>query len=120
MPEDNKPGETGQTEVTNKPAEMGNVTEMGNVATAPISESEMADTEILLTKTIRIELDKVLQDHIKTMKPSREIALCRTKVEEAIMWAGMNLKRLNDGKTCYENSYKLNTIVDPMKDGVKL
>ena len=82
--------------------------------------TERIDHEILCTKEIRIELDKVLQNGIKNMPDSREIALCRTNVEQAIMWAGMNLKRLNDGKTCYENSYKLNTIVDPMRDGVKL
>lgn len=78
------------------------------------------DNEILATKAIRIACDKTLQELVKPMPLSREIALCRTKLEEAIMWAGMNLKRLNDGKTCYENSYKMNTIVEPMRDGVKL
>lgn len=78
------------------------------------------DREIIATKLIRISLDQVLRENIKTMPPSREIALCRTKVEEAIMWAGMNLKRLNDGRVAYPNSYIPNTTVDPMKDGVKL
>ena len=77
------------------------------------------EAEILFTKRIRINADKVLQD-AKEAPPSREMSLCITKLQEAIMWAGMNLKRLNDGVSCYPNGYKENTIVDPMEPPVKL
>lgn len=71
-------------------------------------------------KTLRVELDVSLQK-LKALPQSRETSLSITKIQEAIMWLGMDLKRLNDGVTCYPNSYNPNnTTIDPTADGLKL
>jgi hypothetical protein len=49
--------------------------------------------EIKENKDIRRHLDGVLQ-RVKGLSPSRERSLAITKIQEAIMWTGMDLKRL--------------------------
>lgn len=53
------------------------------------------DTEVIADKELRRDLDAQLQK-LKKQPPSRERALVITKLQEAIMWLGMDLKRLND------------------------
>ena len=78
------------------------------------------EREITEDKEIRRDLDSILQ-RLKGLMPSRERSLSITKIQEAIMWLGMDLKRLNDGISCYTESYNPNnTIVHPTSDGVKL
>lgn len=77
------------------------------------------DTEIILTKQARKDLDKVLQ-RIKELEPSRERSLVITKVQEAIMWLGMNLKQLNDTNP-YPDSYNPeNTKIESTADKLKM
>lgn len=77
------------------------------------------EEEIKSNKQIRVDLDKVLQE-LKELKGSRERSLSITKLQEAIMWLGMDLKRLN-APNPYPNSYKPeNTIIEPTADGLKL
>ena len=77
------------------------------------------DQEIIADKQLRVELDNMLQK-LKELPPSRERALSITKVQEAIMWLGMDLKRIGT-PTPYPNSKDpTNTIVDPTADGLKL
>ena len=53
-------------------------------------------------------------------RKSRERSLVITKLQEAIMWLGMDLKDLGAANP-YPNSYKPeNTIVEPTADGLKL
>jgi len=76
-------------------------------------------TPIIQTKEFRFRLDKILQE-IKEVKGSRENSLTITKLQEAIMWQGMELKRLGEA-TPYPNSYDAsNTVVEPTADGLKL
>ena len=92
----------------------------------PAHEQLAADTkadvlklDIIIDKEIRVELDRTLQK-LKAFGPSRERSLSITKLQEAIMWLGMDLKRL-DAPNPYPNSYKPeNVIVDPTADGLKL
>jgi hypothetical protein len=75
--------------------------------------------EILFDKSLRRELDGQLQQ-VKDLPCSRERSLCITKLQEAIMWLGMDLKRLG-GANPYPNSKNPdNAIVDPTTDGLKL
>lgn len=77
------------------------------------------EEEIVKTKELRVALDKNLQD-LKEFPSSREVSLSITKVQEGIMWLGMNLKRLNEPNP-YPNSYNpTNTIIEPTADNLKL
>jgi hypothetical protein len=76
------------------------------------------DAEILADKRTRIALDGILR-HMKAMEPSRERALAITKVQEAIMWLGMDLKRIGNPDP-YPDGYVENTKVAPTADGLKL
>lgn len=76
------------------------------------------EKEIISTKHCRVELDKILQQ-IKNLDSSRETSLAITKVQESIMWLGMNLKRLG-GINPYPDSYNTeNTNVEPTADNLK-
>lgn len=69
-------------------------------------------------KSLRVELDATLQK-VRTHS-SREVAISITKLQEAIMWLGMELKRLG-AVNPYPNSYKPeNTIVEPTADNLQL
>lgn len=79
----------------------------------------MADLEIVADKELRVALDEQLQ-RLKCFSPSRERSLAITKLQESIMWLGMDLKRLGQDSP-YVNSFKPeNTVVDPTADGLKL
>ena len=76
-------------------------------------------SEVTKTKELRVGLDRQLQE-LKDMPSSREVSLAITKTQEAIMWLGMNLKRLNETNP-YPNSYKPdNEIIEPTADGLKM
>lgn len=92
------------------------------------------DHHIASTKQFRQDLDGVLQrlklesnftnpaQGLPTgpTRGSRERSLAITKLQEAIMWLGMDLKELGT-PTPYPNSYNPeNTVVDPTADGLKL
>jgi hypothetical protein len=51
--------------------------------------------EIVANKQLRKDLDEKIQE-VKNLPPSRERSLAITKLQEAVMWLGMDLKRLND------------------------
>lgn len=51
--------------------------------------------EITENKRLRKELDEKIQE-VKNLPPSRERSLAITKLQEAVMWLGMDLKRLNN------------------------
>lgn len=85
------------------------------------SNSPQADTDagIIANKELRRDIDALLQK-LKALPPSRERALAITKLQEGIMWLGMDLKRLNE-PTPYPTSYDPSTTkVEPTADGLKL
>ena len=53
------------------------------------------DQEIIANKTARRDTDAIIQN-IKSLPPSRERSLSITKLQEGVMWLGMDLKRIND------------------------
>lgn len=78
------------------------------------------DAGIIADKELRVGIDALIQK-AKYLPASRERSLGITKLQEAVMWFGMDLKRLNDGRTCYPESYNpTNTVVEPCADGLKL
>lgn len=83
-----------------------------------MTEAE-TNEQICVVKAYRKTLDSVRVDLNTETTRSRERSLAVTKVDEAIMWLGMELKRLNDGKSPYKESYNpASSLVEPVPDGV--
>lgn len=77
------------------------------------------DGEIITNKELRRDIDAQIQK-VKGLPPSRERSIAITKLQEAVMWLGMDLKRLNE-PTPYPNSKgPSNTKIEPTADGLKL
>lgn len=75
------------------------------------------ENEIIATKQIRIDIDDIIR-RIKDMPVSAESHMSLIKLQEAIMWMGMNLKRLGTPNP-YPNSRNTNNEkVDKTADGL--
>lgn len=84
-----------------------------------IDQEEAHRKDVKADKLLRVGLDAQLQN-IKGCHGSRERSLAITKVQEAIMWLGMDLKRLNEPNP-YPNSYNpSNAKIEPTADNLKL
>ena len=83
------------------------------------------EAEIIANKELRRDIDTIIQ-RVKALPPSRERALSITKLQEGVMWLGMDLKRINETTpgslvNPYPNSKDpSNTKIDPTADGLKL
>lgn len=75
--------------------------------------------EIVNTKQLRKDIDEVLQ-RVKGLGQSRETSLAITKLQEATMWLGMNLKRLGEADPYPESRNPNNQRIEPTADGLKL
>lgn len=52
------------------------------------------EAEIVANKQLRKDIDEIIQ-RVKVLPSTRERALAITKLQEGVMWLGMDLKRLN-------------------------
>lgn len=83
------------------------------------------EKEIVANKTLRRDLDAMIQQ-VKRLPSSRERNLAITKLQEAVMWLGMDLKRINEAcPGIQDNPYPDsknpdNLKIDPTADGLKL
>ena len=75
--------------------------------------------EIPKVKQLRKDIDDVIQ-RVKTLDSCREVSICITKLQEAVMWLGMDLKRIGDVNP-YPNSKdsSTGTKIDPTADNLK-
>ena len=75
--------------------------------------------EIPKVKQLRKDIDDVIQ-RVKTLDGCREISICITKLQEAVMWLGMDLKRIGDINP-YPNSKdpSTGTKIDSTADNLK-
>ena len=75
--------------------------------------------EIPKVKQLRKDIDDVIQ-RVKTLDGCREVSICITKLQEAVMWLGMDLKRIGDINP-YPNSKdpSTGTKIDPTADNLK-
>lgn len=81
---------------------------------------ELREELILETKQFRQDLDTVLQRIKCSKRGGRERSLTVTKLQEAIMWLGMDLKDLG-APTPYPTSYDPSSpVVEPTADGLKM
>lgn len=84
-----------------------------------MSPEQKLEKDIKSNKSLRVDLDKNLQN-LKLCPRSRERSLAITKLQESIMWLGMDLKRLNEPNP-YPDSYNPeNTNIADTADGLKL
>jgi hypothetical protein len=77
------------------------------------------DTEIITNKELRRDIDAQIQK-VKDLPTSRERSLAITKLQEAVMWLGMDLKRLNETNPYPNSKDPSNTKIEPTADGLKL
>lgn len=83
------------------------------------------EQEIIANKELRRDTDAIIQ-RVKALPSSRERALTITKLQEGVMWLGMDLKRINEAnpgaiQNPYPNSKDpTNTKIDPTADNLKL
>ena len=81
--------------------------------------SDARDFQVVLVKELRRDLDAVLR-RVKAESGSRERSLVITKLQEAIMWLGMDLERLGEANP-YPKSYDPSSpVVEKTADGLKL
>ena len=75
--------------------------------------------EIPKVKQLRKNIDDVIQ-RVKSLDDCREVSICITKLQEAVMWLGMDLKRIGDVNP-YPNSKdpSTGTKIDPTADNLK-
>jgi hypothetical protein len=78
------------------------------------------EQEVVANKQLRKDTDEIIQ-RIKDLPPSRERSLSITKLQEGVMWLGMDLKRLNEDNP-YPSSKDPSTgsQIEPTADGLKL
>ena len=76
-------------------------------------------------KCLRRDLDEKIQ-RLKLLPKSREVSLAITKAQEAVMWLGMELKRINEENPgAAENPYPESKNPESLKiektaDGLRL
>ena len=76
--------------------------------------------EIVANKALRKTIDAIIQE-VKDLPASRERSLAITKLQEAVMWLGMDLKRLGN-ENPYPSSKDPSTgdKIEPTADSLKL
>lgn len=83
----------------------------------------MRKESVMQNKQLRVDLDKCLQilkGHMGVVRSSQERSIAMRKLQEAIMWLGMDNKALHE-ENPYPNSMKPeNAMVEPTADGLKL
>lgn len=75
--------------------------------------------EVSSTKQLRKDIDEVIQ-RVKSLNQSRETSITIIKLQEAVMWLGMNLKRLGEANPYPESRNPESQRIEPTADGLKL
>lgn len=80
---------------------------------------QILEFEIKFNKQMRQDMDYLIQE-MKKVQPSREREKAFTKMQEAVMWLGMDLKRLGTPNPYPNSKNPENTIIEPTADNLKL
>ena len=75
--------------------------------------------EVPAIKQLRQDIDDVIQ-RVRTLESCRETSLVITKLQEAVMWLGMELKRLNQPDPYPESKNPNSMRIEPTADNLKL
>lgn len=76
-------------------------------------------TDILFTKQGRVDIDVLIQ-RLKSAPQSPERSVAIHKLTEAVMWLGMDLKRLGTPNPYPNSRDTSNVVVDPTADNLKM
>lgn len=77
------------------------------------------DMEVMFDKDMRKQIDEILQ-MVKAAPASRERSLAITKLQEAVMWLGMDLKRLGEENPYPTSKDPSDPTIHPTADGLKM
>ena len=71
------------------------------ISEAPEPPQDPVEANIISIKALRRDIDAIIQ-RARAIDHCREKSICITKLQEAVMWLGMNLKAINDSQpgTC--------------------
>lgn len=75
--------------------------------------------EVSAIKQLRKDTDDIIQ-RVRELEPCRETSLVITKLQEAVMWLGMDLKRLNQPNPYPESKNPKSMRIEPTADGLKM
>lgn len=75
--------------------------------------------EIPAIKQLRKDTDDIIQ-RVRKLEFCRETSLVITKLQEAVMWLGMDLKRINDTNPYPESKNPESMRIEPTTDGIKM
>lgn len=75
--------------------------------------------EVPAIKQLRKDTDDIIQ-RVRELEPCRETSLVITKLQEAVMWLGMDLKRLNQPNPYPESKNPESMRIEPTADGLKM
>ena len=85
----------------------------------PAYVAEQTNKEVKCDKQLRKDIDDIIQ-RVKSSSPSRERSLALTKLQEACMWLGMDLKRLGEENPYPTSKDPCDPTIHPTADGLKM
>jgi hypothetical protein len=75
--------------------------------------------EVPAIKQLRKDIDGIIQ-RVKELDACEEALICRLRLTEAVMWLGMDLKRLNEPNPYPESKDPTSMRIEPTADGLKM
>ena len=75
--------------------------------------------EIPAIKQLRKNIDEIIQ-RVRELDSCRETSIVITKLQEAVMWLGMDLKRLNQPDPYPESKDPSSMKIEPTADGLRM
>lgn len=75
--------------------------------------------EIPAIKQLRKDTDEIIQ-RVRELEPCRETRIVIYKLQEAVMWLGMDLKRLNEPNPYPESKNPNSMRIEPTADSLKM
>lgn len=75
--------------------------------------------EVPAIKQLRKDIDVIIQ-RVHALDSCHETSICITKLQEAVMWLGMDLKRLNQPNPYPESMNPESMRIEPTADGLKM
>lgn len=75
--------------------------------------------EVPAIKQLRKDIDETIQ-RVRGLESCRETSIVITKLQEAVMWLGMDLKRLNQPDPYPESKNPSSMRIEPTADGLKM
>jgi len=75
--------------------------------------------EVPAIKQLRKDIDDIIQ-RVRALDPCHETSLVITKLQEGVMWLGMDLKRLNEPNPYPESKDPTSMRIEQTADGLKM